>query len=212
MTAALVRKEGINMRKQQTKQCVMLAAGLSSRMGKWKMMMPWGEGTILDSALASALAVCDRVVLVTGFRGDELKAYYQDHPRIDIVHNVSFEDGMFSSVQRGAAAVTAERFFLALGDMPEVTPGVYRTLWAQPERGACLIPGYDRGKGHPVLLPQRALALIRNAPPGSTMKDVVRQLETKVVPVNAQGIHWDVDTPVDYERVGRLSRVEAAAM
>ncbi|MDS6632108.1 NTP transferase domain-containing protein [Klebsiella michiganensis] len=47
-------------------------AGLSSRMGKWKMMMPWGEGTILDSALASALAFCDRVVLVTGFRGDEL--------------------------------------------------------------------------------------------------------------------------------------------
>ena len=40
------------MSKKMDKQCVMLAAGLSSRMGKWKMMMPWGEGTILDSALA----------------------------------------------------------------------------------------------------------------------------------------------------------------
>lgn len=38
------------MRKKVDKQCIMLAAGLSSRMGKWKMMMPWGEGTILDSA------------------------------------------------------------------------------------------------------------------------------------------------------------------
>jgi molybdenum cofactor cytidylyltransferase len=41
----------MTMSKKMDKQCVMLAAGLSSRMGKWKMMMPWGEGTILDSAL-----------------------------------------------------------------------------------------------------------------------------------------------------------------
>lgn len=200
------------MSKTESRQCVMLAAGLSSRMGKWKMVMPWGAGTILDSALASALSFCDRVVLVTGFRGDELAAYYQDHPRIDIVHNADFEAGMFSSIQRGAAAVTSSRFFLALGDMPEVTPGVYRALWARPERGACLIPGYDRGKGHPVLLPRQALALIKNAPQGATMKDVVRQLETRVVPVNAEGIHWDVDTPVDYERVGRWSRGETEAV
>lgn len=45
------------MSKKVDKQCIMLAAGLSSRMGKWKMMMPWGEGTILDSALASALVL-----------------------------------------------------------------------------------------------------------------------------------------------------------
>ncbi|MFT8211100.1 MAG: NTP transferase domain-containing protein [Symbiopectobacterium sp.] len=45
------------------KVCLMLAAGLSSRMGQWKMMLPWGEGTVLDSALAAALSFCDRVVL-----------------------------------------------------------------------------------------------------------------------------------------------------
>lgn len=200
------------MSKKQTRQCIMLAAGLSSRMGKWKMVMPWGAGTILDSALASALSFCDRVVLVTGFRGDELTAYYQDHPRINIVHNADFGAGMFSSVQCGAAAVTSQRVFLALGDMPEVTPDVYRTLWASAERGACLIPGYDRGKGHPVLLPHRALALIKNAPQGATMKDVMHQLDTKVVPVSTEGIHWDVDTPVDYERIVRWRRGETESV
>lgn len=190
----------------QTKQCVMLAAGLSSRMGKWKMVMPWGAGTILDSALASALSFCDRVVLVTGFRGDELRAYYQDHPRIEIVHNPGYEAGMFSSVQRGVAAITSQRFFLALGDMPEVSPGVYRALWSNAERDICLIPGYDRGKGHPILLPEQASALIKNAPQGATMKDIIRQLDTRVILVEVQGIHWDVDTPVDYEQVARWSR------
>lgn len=194
------------MHKKQTKQCVMLAAGLSSRMGKWKMVMPWGAGTILDSALASALSFCDRVVLVTGFRGDELAAYYQDYPGIDIVHNPDYTAGMFSSVQRGVEAITSERFFLALGDMPEVTPDVYRALWASPERQACLLPGYDRGKGHPVLLPRRALELIKNASDSVTLKDVLRQMEVRVIPVNVQGIHWDVDTPAQYEQIARWSQ------
>ena len=198
------------MPKKPTKQCVMLAAGLSSRMGKWKMMMPWGAGTLLDSALASALAFCDRVVLVTGHRGDELAAYYQAHPAIDIVHNPDYAAGMFSSVQRGAAAVTSARFFLALGDMPEVTPGVYRALWASPEHHACLIPGCDRGRGHPVLLPACASELIKKAPQDATLKDVLSQIESRVVPVTVQGIHWDVDTPVQYEQVAGWRRDRTA--
>lgn len=48
--------------------------------------------------------------------------------------------------------------------MPEVTPGVYRRLWDNPDAESCLIPAYERGKGHPVLLPQRAISLIHRAP------------------------------------------------
>ena len=187
------------------KACVMLAAGLSSRMGKWKMMMPWGEGTILDSALDSALAFCDQVILVTGFRGDELAAYYQEHPAISVVYNPDYRAGMFSSIKCGVSHIRAQRFFLALGDMPEVTAGVYRTLWARPEQDTCLIPAYEQGKGHPVLLPQRAVGLINNAPDSFTLRDVIRQMETRVVPVSEQGIHWDVDTPGQYQQIARLS-------
>nr|WP_236127723.1 NTP transferase domain-containing protein [Cedecea colo] len=187
------------------KTCVMLAAGLSSRMGKWKMMMPWGEGTILDSALDSALAFCDRVILVTGFRGDELAAWYQGNPAIKVVYNPNYQAGMFSSIQCGVSHIRAQRFFLALGDMPEVTTDVYRTLWARTGRDTCFIPAYEKGKGHPVLLPQRAIGFINNAPDGSTLRDVIKQMETHIVPVSAQGIHWDVDTPVQYQQIAHLS-------
>ncbi|STW28899.1 CTP:molybdopterin cytidylyltransferase [Klebsiella michiganensis] len=127
------------MSKKMDKQCVMLAAGLSSRMGKWKMMMPWGEGTILDSALASALAFCDRVVLVTGFRGDELAACYRDHPGVEVVFNPQYQDGMFSSIQCGVGHIRASRFFLALGDMPEVhAPASTAGCGPTPTPGAAL--------------------------------------------------------------------------
>lgn len=200
------------MSKKMDKQCIMLAAGLSSRMGKWKMMLPWGEGTILDSALASALAFCDRVVLVTGFRGDELAACYRDHPGVEVVFNPQYQDGMFSSIQCGVGHIRASRFFLALGDMPEVTPGVYRRLWANADAGSCIIPAYDRGKGHPVLLPQRAISLIRRAQQGTTLRDVIGQMAARVIPVVNQGIHWDVDTPQQYLEVARRCRKDLAAV
>ena len=200
------------MSKKVDKQCIMLAAGLSSRMGKWKMMLPWGKGTILDSALASALAFCDRVVLVTGFRGDELAACYQDHPGVEVVFNPQYQDGMFSSVQCGVSHIRDSRFFLALGDMPEVTPGVYRRLWDNPDAESCLIPAYERGKGHPVLLPQRAISLIHRAPQGATLRDVIGQMAVRVVPVASKGIHWDVDTPQQYREVARRCRKDQAAV
>lgn len=200
------------MSKKIDKQCIMLAAGLSSRMGKWKMMLPWGKGTILDSALASALAFCDRVVLVTGFRGDELAACYQDHPGVEVVFNPQYQDGMFSSVQCGVSHIRDSRFFLALGDMPEVTPGVYRRLWDNPDAESCLIPAYERGKGHPVLLPQRAISLIHRAPQGATLRDVIGQMAVRVVPVASKGIHWDVDTPQQYLEVARRCRKDQAAV
>lgn len=200
------------MSKKMDKQCIMLAAGLSSRMGKWKMMLPWGEGTILDSALAGALAFCDRVVLVTGFRGDELAACYQDHPGVEVVFNPRYQDGMFSSIQCGVGHISASRFFLALGDMPEVTPGVYRRLWDNADAESCLIPAYERGKGHPVLLPKRAISLIRRAPQGATLRDVIGQMAVRVIPVASLGIHWDVDTPQQYLEVARRCRKDQVAV
>lgn len=183
----------------------MLAAGLSSRMGKWKLVMPWGTGTILDSALESALSFCDRVILVTGFRGDELAAYYQAHPAIDVIHHSAYRAGMFSSIQHGVAAVRAGHFFIALGDMPEVTPDVYGALWQHRSRESCVIPRYDRGKGHPVLLPARAIPMITNAAEGTTLKDIIGQMPTRIAPVSGPGIHWDVDTPEQYQQLAGLT-------
>jgi len=199
------------MSKRMSKECVMLAAGLSSRMGKWKMTMPWGEGTILDSALASALAFCDRVVLVTGHRGDELAAYYQDHPAIEVVFNQDYQAGMFSSIQCGASHIRSPNFFLALGDMPEVSAEVYRQLWACQDDKTCVIPAYELGKGHPILLPQQAAGLISGAEEGTTMRDIIAQMATRIVSVDAQGIHWDVDTPLQYQQVALWSHKERIA-
>lgn len=64
--------------------CIITAAGLSSRMGKWKMMLPWRDGTILDASIKNALQFCSRIIVVTGFRGEALQARYCNWKNVEV--------------------------------------------------------------------------------------------------------------------------------
>ncbi|MCT4706521.1 NTP transferase domain-containing protein [Enterobacteriaceae bacterium H16N7] len=178
-------------------ECVMLAAGLSSRMGAWKMMLPWGDTTILDSAIENALGFCSRIILVTGHRAAELHVRYGEHPQITLAYNADYLNGMFSSVVCGVMQTRGDHFFLALGDMPAVTPAVYAKLWAQ--RGEfCIVPEYNSYRGHPALLPAAMRRIILAAPGETTLKPLMQRFGRVSVPVDEQAIHEDIDTPAQY--------------
>ncbi|WP_034917754.1 CTP--molybdopterin cytidylyltransferase [Erwinia sp. 9145] len=186
------------------KECIMLAAGLSQRMGTWKMLLPWGTGTVLDSALGGALSFCDRVILVTGHRADELHQRYRQHPQIALCFNASYRAGMFSSVQRGVAALCSEEpFFIVPGDMPAVDPNVYAALW-RPNAIRCQRPVCDSGKGHPVLLPPALAPTILAAPPESNLRQLMLHHGCQDVQVTSKSIHWDLDTPEQYQQLHGL--------
>jgi len=186
----------------------MLAAGSSTRMGEWKMMLPWGRSTIVEHSVHTALKVCARVVLVSGFRADRLIELFEGWPRVEVVRNQGYEAGMFSSVQRGAQAAREGDFFLALADMPGVTESMYRQLLQWNERLSpafgpakavyAVIPQYRGKKGHPLLLSESMRARIIEADVSQTLRDVLARVPTVVIPVDEQGIVHDIDTPQDY--------------
>jgi len=178
----------------------MLAAGLSSRMGRWKMMLPYGESTILDTAIENALGFCHRVVLVTGHRGNELHARYQNDSRILLVNNPDYLQGMFSSVQAGIRHVKGQHMFMALGDMPCIHSWVYAALWQ--ERGEfTLIPRSYQGKGHPVLLPASLMEQVIRAEADQSMKTIIQAGDYRFLEVGERAIHYDIDTPEEYLRL-----------
>lgn len=181
--------------------CVMLAAGASTRMGGWKMLLPWEGATILETSVRKALVACRRVILVAGYRMEEVGVLFDGRIRageVAFAANPGWERGMFSSVQAGAARVESERFFLALGDMPGVEPSVYRLL-ARYE-GEAVIPKYRGKKGHPLLLSSAVARRIQELGEDKTMRDVLAGLPTLAVPVEEPGIIQDVDDPTDYQR------------
>ncbi len=184
----------------EMKQCLILAAGLSSRMGQWKMMLPWREGTVLDSTLRNALAFCDRVILVTGYRGEALRQRYAGRDRILLCHNPVYTQGMFSSLQRGARRLQPGHFFIIPGDMPAVTPDIYAALW-QHRSARVLVPFCEGGRGHPALLPPDMRRRILDAPANVTLKHLVSTCGRDAVPVQSAAIHWDVDTPQQYAQL-----------
>ena len=97
-------------------------------MKAWKMTLPCRESTIVECSVQNALESCSRVILVSGYRGDELARLFAGRDRVLVVHNSDYELGMFSSVQCGLTRVNTGRFFLALGDMPLVAAAVYKIL------------------------------------------------------------------------------------
>jgi hypothetical protein len=72
----IARSGGVKEGVMAEVECVMLAAGRSSRMDDWKMTLPWGKSTIVEHSVRTALNVCARVVLVAGFRAEELDGPY----------------------------------------------------------------------------------------------------------------------------------------
>ena len=95
--------------------CIITAAGLSSRMGQWKMMLPWEQGTILDTSIKNALQFCSRIILVTGYRGNELHERYANQSNITIIHNPDYAQGLLTSVKAAVPAVQTEHCFLTHG-------------------------------------------------------------------------------------------------
>jgi molybdenum cofactor cytidylyltransferase len=180
--------------------CVMPAAGLSSRMGQWKLMLPYRGQTILDQSIENALSHCSRVILVVGYRSEELLQRYQLDDRIAVVINAHYQQGMFSSIQCGVALVNSEHFFICHGDMPCISPVTYQTLWQ--ERGQyTLFPGNETKPGHPVLLPQSLIPPIQHAQPNSSMKALIMGQPVRYLQLNLAELYLDVDTPAAYQRL-----------
>lgn len=187
------------------KTSIILAAGLSSRMGCWKMLLPWGDGTVLDSAIHNALAFCDNVILVTGHRASELHRRYADREDVALCFNPAYLKGMFSSVQRGVAALSGTHFFVVPGDMPAIDPDVYASLWAHMGP-LCLRPICDGGKGHPVLLPPALIPDILGSAQDGNLRQLMQRHGCENIPVTCKGILWDLDTPMQYQALLNSTR------
>jgi len=180
--------------------CVMLAAGVSSRMGKWKMTLPCKGSTIIECSVSNALKVCSRVILVTGYRVKELEQLFHDWEQVELAYNAQYEKAMFSSVKLGVSLIRTKRFFFALGDMPLVDQAVYERLLSFPQATA-VIPKYRGKKGHPILLSWDVVKCIAELEETRTLRDVLARFPTLAVPVENSHILNDIDNPKDYKNI-----------
>jgi molybdenum cofactor cytidylyltransferase len=181
----------------ETVDCIVPAAGNSTRMGRWKPILPFAGTTIVETVIATALQVCSRVVLVTGYRGSELAARFEGEPRVVPVQNDAWQQGMFSSIRCGATRVRTRRYFVTLADMPWITEAAYRALLLHEETDV-IFPAYAGMRGHPVLFNGKTKDAIAAADPESgNMRAVVSSFHVSELDWPDDSVLRDIDTEAD---------------
>ncbi len=182
---------------------LILAAGFSSRAGGFKMELPLGDRTVLEWCIAGLAPVCDRLIVVGGYRIEKVRAIVDRYPQIELVENSGYAAGMFSSVKLGAARIRGERFLLTPGDYPLLKPEVCRQLLTVDAPIA--IPTFGGRKGHPVAMAGVLARELAAEPDDSNLRNFIGRQGFTPVAVADDGILLDVDTPEDYRQL--LERV-----
>ena len=84
---------------------LILAAGRSERMGSAKLLLPWGDKTVIEAVVRAALdSEADGTAVVVGSRADEIGRAIEKYP-VHVLDNPDFEKGMLSSVERGFGGI-----------------------------------------------------------------------------------------------------------
>jgi molybdenum cofactor cytidylyltransferase len=138
---------------------IVLAAGLSRRMGRPKPLQQLGEKTILQHVLADLSASgLNEVILVLGHEAERILPTIAGRG-CRVVINRHYRQGMSSSIRRGLAAVDprADGVMIVLGDLPFVSPRIVTSLLTAFGRGThgIVVPAHEGKRGHPVIFARR---------------------------------------------------------
>ncbi len=175
---------------------IVLAAGFSSRMGKFKMEMSLNGKTLIERSVESLDKVCSKIIVVAGYKIERIKEILKSYEKVEVVFNKEFEKGMFSSVKIGISQIKAEKFFLLPGDIPFVNEDVFKKLLSK--KGDIIIPVFQSRKGHPVLIDSSLINEILNEPEDSNLKLFIDKKGFTTVEVQDEAILFDIDTEEDY--------------
>lgn len=197
---------------------ILLAAGLSTRMGYPKQLLPFCGSTIIGTVVDTMLnSKFSEVIVVVGFCAHEIQFILQEK-NIRIINNEDHREGMLNSVQKGVHSFdfnTRRRlmedstfndrcaFSLMLVDQPFITSDIINRVidaYSETDKGIVL-PSYDYRRGHPVIFNHRyaddILALDADSGGVRSLYDVYRN-DIHYVPVDTDAVLRDIDYPKDY--------------
>src|SRR3990172_7216896 len=171
---------------------IILAAGQAKRMGQPKMLLPWGETTVLGQVIETVqrAGVNDILVVTGGAREqvEEIVAGYGGR----VVHNENFKDGeMLSSLQIGLRVLrgfavsdssSAEAALIILGDQPQVEERSVRAVASRfvETRARLVVPSYRMRRGHPWLAARPLWEEILQMNPHQTPRDFLNRHASEI--------------------------------
>lgn len=186
---------------------IILAAGVSKRMGQPKMLLPWGNLTVIENVVTMFLnAGIEDILVVTGGAHAAVKKALDRYP-VRKIRNGDYAAGeMVSSLQYGLRQIPdqAQAVLIGLGDQPQVQERSIRLIcdayWES--RSRLVVPSFQMRRGHPWLAARPLWNEILALKPPDSPRDFLNKHagEIHYVNIDTPTILADLDTPDDYRK------------
>lgn len=187
---------------------ILLAAGSSSRMGRPKQLLPWGDKTLIEHQIQTLLKTENPVHVVLGAHAEQIFPIIEKF-NIEIIINDIWEDGMGTSVASGVKHVTQNYpdsigVLIALLDQPMITSAYLQKITGkfQPGKKQIIVSASNDGwEGVPALFDKHYFAEIQNLDGKEGAKKIIRSHPKNVKTLKCGNHCTDMDTPEKYNEL-----------
>ncbi len=186
---------------------LVLAAGLSSRMGTFKPLMRIDDRTLIEHTVGSLVNSTQSVTIVLGYRAEEIKKVLTDTFSTDWMHfalNPDYEKtDMLTSIKVGISSLDeCDAFYLLPGDMPAIESDTLAALRMALEttNAKVAIPTLGGHRKHPPLIRSSCGNDILSYEGNGGLRGIWRAYADEIteVPVCDRGCLLDADRMSDF--------------
>ena len=185
---------------------IILAAGSSSRLGTEKQLLPWSDKSLIQHAVTESLKLKGvKTLVVLGYHAalikEEIKYY-----GVDIVENQNWDIGIGSSISCGVKRVSENVVFrgvlISLVDQPLLDYQYLKKMIAcfQKDITRPVATEYNLKLGVPAIFPKVYFRDLIDLQGDEGAKKILNTVDI-IKTINAVGLHLDIDTFEDYEKV-----------
>lgn len=185
---------------------MILAAGESRRMSQSKLLLPFGEKTIIETVVEKVVSSkVNNTLVVLGSEREKVEEKIKNFP-VKVAFNPDYRKGMLSSVLCGFKTLPEETqaVVVVLGDQPSVSKEVIdKIVDAYQKIGkGIVLPVYEKERGHPVIIDMKYKDEVENLSPDIGLRGTVYSHPEDIleVEVDTPEILQDIDDEADYRR------------
>jgi molybdenum cofactor cytidylyltransferase len=188
---------------------LLLAAGSSSRMGRPKQLLPFGEQSLIEHAVKEALrSDLHRLHIVLGCRAEEIRDSIGpdlDGRRVQVIENPRYAEGISTSILSGMQVIEREydHALILLGDMPWITAELINQLIREYLKSGMSLGAVKKMEQRtlPVIVGRKFFPHLHQLQGDVGARELFLRFPREVCLVEADNPYedTDIDTPEDYE-------------
>ncbi|MDD2482003.1 MAG: molybdenum cofactor cytidylyltransferase [Lutispora sp.] len=185
---------------------IILAAGISKRMGTQKLLLPFKESTIIENIIGTVKSCKSFEEVIVVYSSEKVLDRIMQHSVRSAI-NERAEEGQSTSVIEGIknSDPNTKAYMFIVGDQPFITKDILEEListW-QKNQASIIVPRYDGKKGMPTIFPVNFKQELMNITGDAGGRSIIQGNLDKVIFIDFNNTiaGFDIDTPEDYEEI-----------